>query len=47
MREKITAYIILVRKPERDHLEDLSVERRILLKRKLNVMGRCGLNSCG
>jgi len=45
MRDKIMHTLFwLVGLKEKDHLEDLSAEGRTLLKRKLNVMGRCGLN---
>jgi hypothetical protein len=49
MREKISAYIIFVKKPEgKRPLGRLkSRGENIIKKKKLNVMGRCGLNSCG
>ena len=38
--------MILVRKVE-NHLEDLGVDGRVILRRILNTMGWRGLDSCG
>jgi hypothetical protein len=45
---QINAYVVLVENvKERNLLEDIGVDRRIVLKWILNKMGGCGLHSSG
>jgi hypothetical protein len=45
MGEKRNGYKILKGNPKRNHLEDVGVDARILLKCILNRMGGCELDS--
>jgi hypothetical protein len=47
-RKQIDAYVVLMENvKERNVLEDIRVDRRIVLRWILNIMGGCGLHSSG